>query len=156
MSTYTVNCVWLPVNNFLFQIANVFLLLSYLCPPTLNGLVYLRLSLGLAGLFFALWGWLVLCAPDTALWNLFFFVGNMVHLIYILLWRRTKKFKDDMEEVYEKLFKPLSVPRFQFRILAETAKPERKYMPPGEIFAVDGVTLSDCLSIVLEGRYVKN
>lgn len=153
--TYTYDCVWLPANHFLFQLANVCLVFSYFCPPSLNGLIALRFFLGLAGLFFALWGWLVLCALDTFLWNLVFFVGNFTHLGYILFSRRPIKFSEEMEGVYEKLFKPHGVPRHQFKILAEAAKLETEFMYPGKIYMIEGVTLTDSLSIIAKGRYVR-
>ena len=150
--TYTVHCEWLPANNFLFQIANVWLVLSYICPPTLNGLIYLRLCLGLAGIFFALWGWLVLCAPDTFVWNLLFFVGNFLHLGYIIFSRRSKCFVDDMETIYDKIFKPINTLRHQFQFL--TNDYETKLLSPGEIWVIDGVTQLKCLSVLLKGRYL--
>ena len=152
--TYTVHCKWLPANNFLFQIANVWLVLSYLCPPTLNGLIYLRLSLGLAGLFLSLWGWLVLCAPDTFVWNLLFFVGNFLHLGYIMFSRRTKTFAHDMEILYYKIFEPINTPRHQFRYLTKDF--DTKCLKTGEIWALDCVTQLKNLSVLLTGRYVNN
>lgn len=149
--TYSVRCEWLPANNFLFQVANVWLVLSYLCPVTLNGLIYLRLTLGLAGIFFALWGWIVLCALDTFLWNFLFFVGNFLHLAYILFSRRHRKFPHDMEVVYEKLFQPINTLRHQFQYLTKDF--DAKLLSPGEIWVVDGVTQLTHLSILLKGRY---
>jgi hypothetical protein len=150
--TYTVFCEWLPANNFLFQIANAWLVLSYLCPPTLNGLIYLRLCLGLAGIFFALWGWLVLCAPDTFVWNLLFFVGNFLHLGYIIFSRRSKIFAHDMESIYDTIFKPINTARHQFQYLTKNF--DKRILSPGEIWVVEGVTQLKNLSILLKGRYV--
>lgn len=152
MQTYTIHCQWLPANNVLFQIANVWLVLSYFCPPTLNGLLYLRLCLGLAGIFFALWGWLVLCAPDTFVWNLLFFVGNFLHLGYIMFSRRSKTFVHDMEIVYDKMFKPINTLRHQFQYLTKDF--DTKLLSPGEIWVIDGVTELKSLSVLLQGRCV--
>jgi len=52
--------------HWLFQLANVFLFLSYVIPSILA----LRLLLACAGLSFLLWGWLVLpFSIDTVIWN---------------------------------------------------------------------------------------
>lgn len=59
---------WLPINHVYFQLANTFLFLSYLAPAGLYGLLYLRLMLAIGCAFFAIWGWLILCAIDTLLW----------------------------------------------------------------------------------------
>lgn len=59
---------WLPVNHVYFQLANTFLFLSYLAPAGLYGLLYLRLMLAIGCAFFAIWGWIILCAFDTFLW----------------------------------------------------------------------------------------
>lgn len=75
---------WLPINHVYFQLANSFLFLSYLAPAGLYGLIYLRLMLAIGSAFFAIWGWLILCAFDTFLWNAFFLLINIVHVIYLL------------------------------------------------------------------------
>ena len=75
---------WLPINHVYFQLANSFLFLSYLAPAGLYGLIYLRLMLAIGSAFFAIWGWLILCAFDTFLWNVFFLLINIVHVIYLL------------------------------------------------------------------------
>lgn len=59
---------WLPVNHVYFQLANTFLFLSYLAPAGIYGLLYLRLMLAIGCGFFAIWGWLILCAFDTFIW----------------------------------------------------------------------------------------
>ncbi|XP_046848868.1 popeye domain-containing protein 3-like isoform X2 [Xenia sp. Carnegie-2017] len=148
--TYTVDCEWLPANHFFFHCANFCLLLSYACPPTFNGLIYLRISLGFASLFFALWGWIILCSLDTFLWNFIFFIGNFLHLFYVFYCRRTKKFSAEMELVYANIFQPVNTLRHQFQYLTKDF--ETKVLEADEILASEGVTQLDNLWILLKGK----
>ena len=90
---------WLPINHIYFQLANSFLFLSYLAPAGLYGLIYLRLMLAIGSAFFAIWGWIVLCAFDTFVWNAFFFLINVVHIIVLLFSLKPPKFDKQVEEV---------------------------------------------------------
>lgn len=92
---------WLPINHIYFQLANSFLFLSYLARPGIYGLLYLRLMLAIGSAFFAIWGWVILCAFDTFLWNAVFFLINLGHGIYILYTLLTpdKPFDKQVEEV---------------------------------------------------------
>lgn len=148
---HTTNCNWLPANNFLFQIANVLLVFSYFVPDNLNGLFLLRFFLGTAGLFFALWGWMILCAPDTFGWNVLFMIGNYVHALYLFIHiKRPRKFSEQCELVYEKLFEPLGVQRFQFQKLVKICTIND--LKHGEYYGRTGF-LADRVSILLKGRY---
>ena len=95
----------------------------------------------------------MLCAPDTFVWNLLFFVGNFLHLGYIIYSRRAKSFVYEMETIYEKIFQPINTLRHQFQYLTEDF--ETKVLSPGEIWVVDGVTQLKRLSVLLKGRYAK-
>lgn len=90
---------WLPTNHAYFQLANSFLFLSYLAPAGLYGLLYLRSMLAIGSAFLAIWGWIILCAFDTFLWNAVFFIINFVHGLYILFTLRPVKFDKQVEEV---------------------------------------------------------
>lgn len=97
---FNTGCVeWFPINHFYFQLANTCLFLSYLAPAGLWGLIYLRVVLAVASFFFALWGWVILCAFDTFLWNAFFTLINVVHCIYLLCSLRPVRFDKQVEEV---------------------------------------------------------
>jgi len=152
MSTvyHTTNCNWLPLNNFLFQIANVLLVFSYFVPDNLNGLFLLRFFLGTAGLFFALWGWMILCAPDTFGWNVFFMVGNYIHALYLFIHiKRPRKFPEECELVYETLFEPIGVQRFQFQKLVKASKIEK--VQSGDFYGRKNQP-AERVSILLQGR----
>ena len=59
--------------------------------------------------FFALWGWVVLCAFDTFLWNAFFTLINIVHGIVVLFSLRPVRFDKQVEEVSDNFVLFLSV-----------------------------------------------
>ncbi|KAG8178965.1 hypothetical protein JTE90_013121 [Oedothorax gibbosus] len=144
---------WLPPNHLLFQIANVFLLLSYLAPVGTYGLLYLRSCLTVGSLFFALWGWLVLCALDTLLWNAAFTLINLFHVGALLYMLRPVRFPAELEEVYRDLFRPLRVTRHQFRTALRYMR-EVRHLKPREPYCVENVTKVDRLSLVIAGRLV--
>lgn len=95
---------WLPINHIYFQLANTCLFLSYLAPAGLWGLIYLRVVLAVASFFFALWGWVILCAFDTFLWNAIFTLINLVHGVYLLCSLRPVRFDKQVEEVNTRQF----------------------------------------------------
>ncbi|GIY65805.1 popeye domain-containing protein 3 [Caerostris extrusa] len=144
---------WLPPNHVLFQIANIFLFLSYLAPVGIHGLLYLRTCLMIGSIFFALWGWVILCALDTFIWNAVFTVINFIHVVILLYMLRPVKLSKELEEVYKDLFKPLQVSRHQFR-RAISCMREIKYLKPREPYCVENVTKVDRLSLVISGRLV--
>ncbi|KAL7638522.1 UNVERIFIED_CONTAM: hypothetical protein RMT77_011092 [Armadillidium vulgare] len=90
---------WLPVNHIYFQLANTFLLLSYLAPNGIYGILYLRVTLTIGCFFFAIWGYAVLCAFDTIVWNAIFVVINFVHAIFICYYLRPVRFSAELEQV---------------------------------------------------------
>lgn len=141
---------WLPTNHILFHFANVCLFLSYCAPPGLHGLLYLRVVLFFACLFFALWGWLVLCAMDTFMWNAIFTIMNAVqtYLAYQMLPRKIS-FLPVIETLYEKLFSPLKVTKEEFQPIYNAAT-EVIYFGRGDLF--DVAYMADAVCLVIRGR----
>lgn len=141
---------WLPTNHLLFHFANVCLFLSYCTPPGLKGLLFLRIVLFFACLFFALWGWLVLCALDTFVWNAIFTIMNLVqsYLAYAML-PKTVRLPKVVENMYSKLLEPLRVSREEFEAVYNAAR-EVIYLEAGQVFEVSH--LGDTTSIVVRGR----
>ena len=90
---------WTPLNHVYFQLANFFLLMSYVAFGGIKGLIYLRLMLALGSAFLAIWAWVIICAFDTFLWNALFTVINAVHGAYLLFTLRPVRFDDQVEEV---------------------------------------------------------
>lgn len=69
--------------------AHVFLCLSYLAPPTLYGVMYLRFVLTVGSAFLASWACFVIFVFDTFLWNSLFLFINAVHAIFLIFALRT-------------------------------------------------------------------
>ncbi|XP_042862155.1 popeye domain-containing protein 3-like isoform X3 [Penaeus japonicus] len=144
---------WLPINHIYFQLANIFLFLSYLAPNGIYGILYLRITLTIGCMFFALWGWVILCAFDTFLWNAIFVLINLVHVVVICYYLRPVRFTPELEQVYRSLFQPLKVSRHQFKRVINCMKLIR-YVKFQEIYAQEKITRVDSLSLVLSGRLV--
>ncbi|XP_045601250.1 popeye domain-containing protein 3 isoform X2 [Procambarus clarkii] len=141
---------WLPINHIYFQLANIFLFLSYLAPNGIYGILYLRITLTIGCMFFSLWGWVVLCAFDTFLWNAIFVLINLIHVIVICYYLRPVRFTPELEQ---SLFQPLKVSRHQFKRVINCMKLIR-YVKFQEIYAQEKITRVDSLSLVLSGRLV--
>ncbi|CAN8006091.1 unnamed protein product [Ixodes pacificus] len=69
---------WLNTNHHLFQIANLFLRFSYLLQGGPYTLLQTRVVLGLGSSFFALLGYIILCAFDTLVWKALFTLIDLV------------------------------------------------------------------------------
>jgi len=112
-------CKWGEANHIYFQFANLFLSLTFFAPNTLKGLLWVRIVLAIAGLFFILWATEIICSPDTLAWNTVFLVVNFGHASYLLHKMRRVTFDDDNELIYTTLFKPLGIERWQYAPLAK-------------------------------------
>ncbi|EFX82706.1 hypothetical protein DAPPUDRAFT_210626 [Daphnia pulex] len=106
--------------------------------------------LAIGSAFFAIWGWFILCAFDTFLWNAFFLLINVVHVIYLLCSLKPPKFDKQVEEVYKTIFQPLKVSKQQFQKVVNCMK-LIKPLKRGEHFAVEKVTRVETLSLLLSG-----
>ncbi|XP_013388128.1 popeye domain-containing protein 3 [Lingula anatina] len=150
-TTSWMGCEWLPPNHVYFQMANVCLLLSYLAPNGIYGLLFLRTVLCIASIFFSVWGWDVLCAFDTFLWNFFLAIINFVQAVLIIYHLRPLSFPPEIELMYEQLFKPLKVPRHLFKKAVDLHDGIFS-VNKGELFATEGSTKTSGLSLLISGR----
>ena len=149
--TSPVRCQWLPANHIFFQVANLFLVLTYFVKPSSTaGLIQLRITLTMAGLFFGVWGGTVLCSLDCMIWNFAFATGNALHLVYLMFKMRSIKFHPEHELIFKMIFEPVGVKRFEYKDLALLGK--RHYYEDGELYAMQGVTKSNHIGIVATGR----
>lgn len=142
---------WLPTNHLLFQLANIFLFLSYMAPGGIYGLLYLRITLTMGSFFFFIWGYVILCAFDTLVWNAFFTLINLVHVCVLMYILRPIRFAPEVEVIYRELFQPLKVSRQQFLSAVRCVK-EIAELKPKENYSVEGKTRADRLTLVLSGR----
>ncbi|XP_064476212.1 blood vessel epicardial substance-B-like [Ornithodoros turicata] len=149
-ASYWVCAAWLPTNHILFQLANVFLLLSYLAPGGHYGLLYLRVCLTMGSFLFALWGYVILCAFDTMLWNAIFTFVNLGLTMLIVKGFLPMKYTPDMDKVYTKLFQPQNVSRDQFLAVLRCDR-QILELKPKEHYTVETKTGSDRLTLVLSG-----
>lgn len=94
---------WDDLNHIYFQIANIFFFLSYLAPNGLYGMLYLRSSLMVGCIFFALWSWAVKCYLDALVWNLTFVFINFIYICSSLFYMSPYKFQKEIEEVSMRL-----------------------------------------------------
>jgi len=143
----------LPINNPLFIVANVLLLISY----TTTKILYLRITLALASLFYALWGAVILnFALDTFIFNMIFFCINSFQAGLILYNKRNIKFSPELEEIYTKVFGPnrYNLNRAEFLQLAKAGfirniKKDRFYAQKDDNCTNLSVIISGVVSVTL-------
>lgn len=147
---------WGDANHTYFQIANLFLAFTYFVPSTLKGLLVLRLFLGTAGLFFAIWAGVVICAPDTLAWNLAFILFNYGHGLYMLYSMRSIKFVEEHEILFGSLFEQLGVARYEYKDLADVS--EVVELRKGQVYAHENETDGENIAILTNGsvRVMRN
>ena len=97
MFTYVIQ----PPSHWLYHLANIFLLFSYLSP----NLLVLRILLAAGCLCFALWGLLVLdISIDTTVYNGFFFLINTAHALYLAYQLKPVRLDSELEAVWKAMF----------------------------------------------------
>ncbi|ETO22837.1 hypothetical protein RFI_14355 [Reticulomyxa filosa] len=104
-----------PVNSVTFQLANVFLLISYMC----TNILWLRIVLTLATTFLMVWagtfpfGKMV----DVFMWNMVMMLINLRHSIVLLSQRRPAQFdRPEHEHIYVEMFQGI-MSRADFKTL---------------------------------------
>lgn len=88
-----------PSNHIYFQLGNGFLLLAFLAPNSLGGMMWLRFWLAIGCALLIMWGWLFECSIDIVLWFGWFLLINLLHAIALIVRLRPIKFEKDMEAV---------------------------------------------------------
>lgn len=103
---------FLPASHFLFQIANVFIFLSYI---QLN-LIGLRLTLLIGSFFYGLWALIILeISGDTFLWNVCHIIINAALVIPLIVNAWPVRLRGEEKDIYTKYFKNnLSKKNFKF------------------------------------------
>ncbi|KAL1455387.1 hypothetical protein WDU94_009485 [Cyamophila willieti] len=143
---------WKEFQHWLFNIAHFFFFISYALPTNRYGLICMHIFLIVGFTFLSSWAWRVACAPDIFIWNMFFISINLFQLIYVLYQSRPVKFDPDFEEVYTNLFEPFKVSRLQFKKLVNDQIIKTQSLQPGEAYAVQNVTRTDRLALLLTGK----
>lgn len=143
------SCEWNLLNHFLYQFANFFLVVSYLAPNSIGGILYLRCSVLLGSILYCLWGILVSCYIDAVIWNGFIIMINLCHVIAYII--RPIRFSRPIHKVYEQLFKPLKVSPHQFNKILQ-CKWQIKDFSCESCYAIENISRVGVLGMVLCGR----
>lgn len=144
---------WKDAQHYLFQLANLCLILSFLIPNRFRHYpLCLRFFLGLGYLFFSLWSGLIVCMPDVLGWAAAFFLVNLLYLCYIgykILPSRSNK---HLDELYQNLFEPLQVNKMEYHCLVKQGFIHE--LDRCDQYATEGVTrCGQRTSILVKGRY---
>lgn len=142
---------WQPPHHLYFQVANALFLIAFLSPNGSYGALYTRCALVLGSIFLLMWSYSIECSLDAFVWSSSFLCINFVYLITLIYRLRPIRFEEEIDAVYETLFKPLQVTRHQFRKILNCMKLIRslKYQ---EVYAQEKFTHVDSLSLVLSGK----
>ena len=91
-----------PTNDWIYQVAMTFYLISYLS----NNILVLRFVLAAASVCLFVWSVVTLnIGVDVCIWNGVFFFINVFHGLYLLWQMRPVQFRnEDFKDVYEKAF----------------------------------------------------
>ena len=152
------SCVgWKQAQPAIYQLGCFIIINGLLVPPNVGvyQALWLRICLVIGLFCHVLWAGPALCWPDGLAWQLAALLANIVHLIYLSYLTYPVTFDEDVQKVYEALFKPLNVTRQQFRVLLNNAGGEIYELDRTGHYAVEGRTRTDrVLSLLISGRWV--
>lgn len=144
----------MPINNWMFQLANIFLFLSY----TSNNILYLRIVLSCGGLWFMLWAIYFEAGvlADTMMWNYVMTLINVRQAIAIFYAKRPIVFDEDREQIYNEKFKGIMT-RVNFKILCQNSfireiQRDRYYAQYGDTCNNLSILISGKIKIVKKER----
>lgn len=144
---------WKDAQHYLFQLANLCLILSFLIPNRFrHHPLCLRLFLGLGYLFFSLWSGLIVCMPDVLGWSAAFFLVNLLYLCYIGYRILPSRANKHLDELYKNLFEPLQVSKMEYDCLVKQGFIHE--LERCDQYATEGITrCGQRTSILVKGRY---
>lgn len=142
--------------HILFQLANVCFLLSFLATNGRTGMLFMRASLIVGFLLFSTFAWNVICAPGVFSWSFSFMITNFAQTLYLLYSMREVEFPSkEMEDAYEALFEPMKIKRILFKkLISSEYSCQIGTLHAGEAYAMQGLTRTDRLGLLLCGRSV--
>ena len=111
-----------PINRWDFQIANLFLLLSYVS----SNIIYLRIVIGLACLWFVTWSMTIGSGAlvDVAIWNYVMALINFGHAVKLFYDKRPIVFDEYREQIYLNTFDGI-MSRKDYKILMKNSRQRR-------------------------------
>lgn len=144
---------WKDAQHYLFQLANLCLILSFLIPNRFrHHPLCLRLFLGLGYLFFSLWSGLIVCMPDVLGWSAAFFLVNLLYFCYIGYRILPSRANKHLDELYKNLFEPLQVSKMEYDCLVKQGFIHE--LERCDQYATEGITrCGQRTSILVKGRY---
>lgn len=109
---------WKDAQHYLFQLANLCLILSFLIPNWFRHYpLRLRFFLGIGYLLFSLWSGQNVCMPDVLCWSAAFFLVNLLYLCYIGYKILPPRDNKHLDELYQNLFELLQVSKMEYDFL---------------------------------------
>ncbi|CAG5130536.1 unnamed protein product [Candidula unifasciata] len=151
MSTFLGCSYWQSPSHVVYHVASGILLCGLLVPDSKHGDLMLHGTMSLGFLLMSMWSWLVLCAPDVFAWNMVLLLLHGLQTASILYKIRPVKFSQDLEDVYDSLFRPLRVSRILYKRLVSPQFCALMTLEDGESYAVQAVTRTDKLGLLISG-----
>ncbi|XP_038079122.1 popeye domain-containing protein 3-like [Patiria miniata] len=145
---------WQQAQHAVYQLGCFIIANGFLVPPTVGiaQALWLRICLVLGLFCHVLWAGPALCWPDGLAWQLAAFFANVAHLVYLSYLSYPVSFDDDVQKVYQALFKPFNVSRQQFRVMLDSGGDIYELDRTGH-YASEGRTRTDrVLSLLISGR----
>jgi len=90
--------------------------------------------------------------PDIFSWTFGFTLLNACHLVHALYVVRPVRLNPELESVFVQLFRPLGISRLAFKKLTSSDYAEIFSLHTGEAYAVQNITRTDRLSLLLTGK----
>ncbi|XP_070553668.1 blood vessel epicardial substance-like [Ptychodera flava] len=142
---------WSEPHHALFQVGHLTLVVALVTPTIFqHHALFLRVVLVFAFLFLYLWAITVSCMPDFFGWNLVFFIVNIAQVVRIVYSFWPVGLDIELESTYDSLFKPLQMPRSNFKNLSKHGC--MFSLKKGDFYAIEFKTAADeRLSILLSG-----
>ena len=148
------SCNEVPVQHILYQMASFCLMLSYCLPNGKYCILMMHSMLAVACLLLCVWAWSFVCDSTMLGWYFTFVLVNIGQIFYLLYTMRQIKFPKELEEIYESLFAPILISRALFKKLVAIG--QIMVLHAGEAYAMENLTRTDRLGLLINGKSVEN
>lgn len=135
-----------------FHLSNIILFLGLMGGSAFYGILYLFTFLTLGFFLCTLWAWSDPCTADSFLWSLAQFGVCLGQALYNTYRLRKLSFDKDFQELYNLKFKKLRMSLTHFKKIVASCDGSVYTLEEGQVFAVEGRTTIDKLSLLLCGR----
>lgn len=136
----------------MFHLSNILLFLGLMGGSGFYGVLYMFTFLTLGFFCCTLWAWSDPCTTDSFLWSLALFGVCLGQALIISYRLRSLSFDEDFQELYNLKFKKLGVSLTHFKKIVASSDGSVCTLEKGQVFAVEGKTPIDKLSMLLSGR----